>query len=97
MLLEVEAEEKEVDEKRKISFFRPRRVLQRESYRESFWFNFMQRDLTDLRSRDGKNFRLPFTVPYQVYTQLLAYAEALFPQKEYDICGRETSPVSSNC
>ena len=93
MLLEAEAEEKEVEKKRKMSVFRPRRVLQRESYRESFWFNFMQRDLTDLKSRDGKNFRLRFTVPYQVYTQLLAYAEAWFPQKEYDICGRETSPI----
>ena len=34
MLLEAEAEEKEVEKKRKISVFRPRRVFQRESYRK---------------------------------------------------------------
>ena len=74
--------------------FRERRVFERENFRESFWFKFLQRDLTDLNGRDGKNFRLRFTVPYQVFTQLLQFAEAWFPQKIYHICGREIAPVS---
>ena len=94
LMIEMEQEdivEKE-KEKKKITF-RNRQVYARESYTSSFWYIFMQRNLTDLNSRDGKNFRLRFTVPFQVFQQLLVYAEAWFPQKEYDVCGRETTPI----
>ena len=50
---------------RKNGAFRERRVFDRESFRDSFWYKFLQRDLTDLNGRDGKNFRLRFTVPFQ--------------------------------
>ena len=86
-------EEEEVEEQQEISCHRPRTLYPREAYRFSFWYTFMEKDLSDLNSRDGRNFRLRFTVPYQVYTQLLAYAEEWFPQKEDDICGRETTPI----
>jgi hypothetical protein len=47
----------------------------RESYRDSIWYRFCQRDLSDLNSRDGKTFRLRFTVPYELFKQLLTFAE----------------------
>ena len=86
-------EEKEVAERQRIHIFKSRQVHPRENYRESFWYNFMQRDLSDMKSKDGKIFRLRFTVPYQMFQQLLAYATEWFPQKDYDICGRETTPI----
>lgn len=50
--------------------------------------------MSDLNSsRDAKNFRLRFTLPYQVFGQLLVYAKAWFPQTPDDICGRETTPT----
>jgi hypothetical protein len=64
-------------EKNKVAF-RRREVYPRESYTSSFWYLFMQRNLSNLNSRDGKNFRLRFTVPYPVFQQLLVYAEARF-------------------
>jgi hypothetical protein len=74
--------------------FKARKVYNRESYRESFWYKFvMDRDLTDLNSRDGKFFRNGFTVPYQIFTGLLLRAQESFPQKKYDVCGRETTPI----
>ena len=57
-------EEIEAENGRKLLIFRSRKVYRRENFKDSFWYNFMQRDLTDLKSRDGKNFRLRFTVPY---------------------------------
>lgn len=86
------SEEKEEDGKKRLAF-KTRRVYDRESYKESFWFKFMQRDLTDLNGRDGKLFRNRFTVPYQVFTQLLTFAEKWFPQRDFDICGRELTPI----
>ena len=82
------------EDRRKKVPFRERRVFERESFRDSFWYKFLQRDLTDINGRDGKKFRLRSTVPYQVFTQLLQFAEAWFPQKLYHICGREIPPVS---
>lgn len=78
---------------RKKLIFRERKVYARESYKESCWYLFMKRDLTDLNSRDAKLFRNRFTVPYQLFKQLLAHAEEWFPQKKYDVCGRETTPI----
>jgi Plant transposon protein len=74
--------------------FKTRKVYNRESYRDSFWYKFvMDRDLSDLTSRDGKFFRNRFTVPYQIFTELLIRAQEWFPQKKYDVCGRETTPI----
>ena len=73
--------------------FHTRRVYNRENFRDSCWFKFLQRDLTDLNERDGKTFRLRFTVPYQLYQQLLGFAENWFPQRLVDACGRELSPI----
>ena len=53
----------------------------------------MKRDLTDINSKDGRLFRLRFTVPYQVFTQILYFAELWFPQRERNICGYELAPV----
>jgi Plant transposon protein len=92
-MLQKNVEEIQTEERQELSVFRNRRVYKRESFKDSFWYIFMLRDLTDLTSRDGKNFRLRFTVPYQVYTQLLSYAEAWFPQTPFDICGRERTPI----
>jgi hypothetical protein len=78
---------------RKKLIFRERKVYARESYKESCWYLFMKRDLTDLNSRDAKLFRNRFTVPYQLFKQLLAHAEEWFPQKKYDVCGRKTTPI----
>ena len=49
--------------------------------------------MSDLSGRDGKLFRNRFTVPYQLYRQLLEIAERWFPQKYHDVCGKETTPV----
>jgi Plant transposon protein len=87
-------EEKEVAERQRVHIFRSRQLHPREEYCHSFWYNFIRRDLSDMNSKDGKNFRLRFTVPYQVFQQLLTYAEEWFPQKEHDICGRETTPIN---
>ena len=73
--------------------FTNRKTHLRESYKESCWYKFMQRDLTDINGKDGKLFRLRFTVPYQLFTQLLSFAETWFPQKKYDVCGRELTPI----
>lgn len=50
--------------------FRRRRVFERENFRESFWFKFLQRDLTDLNGRDGKNFRLRFRSLSSIYSAI---------------------------
>jgi hypothetical protein len=73
--------------------FKNRKVYNRENYRDSCWYKFLQRDLTDLNERDGKTFRLRFTVPFQLYQQLLGFAENWFPQKKVDACGREVTPI----
>jgi hypothetical protein len=73
--------------------FKTKKVYNRESYRESFWYKLNSTDLTDLNSRDGKFFRNRFTVPYQIFTELLLRAQEWFPQKKYDVCGRETTPI----
>lgn len=72
-----------------------RKTYEREHYRESCWWKFIQRDnLADLTSRDGKTFRNRFTVPYQLFTQLLAMATEWFPQSLVDSYGREVTPIS---
>lgn len=73
--------------------FKERRTYLREAYTDSVWFKFLQRDLTDLKSRDGKLFRLRFTVPYQLYQQLLSFATSWFPQRRVDACGKEPAPI----
>ena len=73
--------------------FKHRRVYDREDFTESCWYKFMQRDLSDLNGRNGKLFRLRFTVPYQLFVQLLYLAQTWFPQKRHHICGRELPPV----
>jgi hypothetical protein len=75
------------------SLKKERKVYPRESYRDSIWYRFCQRDLPDLNSRDGKTFRLRFTVPYSLLKQILTFAECWFPQRAYDACGKETTPV----
>ena len=66
----------------------------RENYRESCWWNFLQRDnLSDLTSRDGKTFRNRFTVPFQLFQELLLMANAWFPQRLSDAYGKEVSPI----
>ena len=44
------------EDRKKIVPFRERRVFERESFRNSFWYKFLQKDLTDINVRDGKNF-----------------------------------------
>jgi hypothetical protein len=78
---------------RKNNPFKERRFYEREQFKDSFWFKFMKRDLTDINSKDGRLFRLRFTVPYQVFTQILYFAELWFPQRERHICGYELAPV----
>ena len=73
--------------------FRTRKVYPRENYKQSCWYLFLQRDFSDLNSRDSKFFRNRFTVPYQLYQQLLQLAKEWFPQKKYDIAGREWTPI----
>ena len=43
--------------------------------------------------RDGKLFRNRFTVPYQLFLELLAMAKIWFPQREYDAFGKEVAPI----
>lgn len=72
-----------------------RKVYERENYSDSCWFKFLQRrDISDITSRDGKLFRNRFTVPYQLFIQLLTFAESWFPQHEYDCCKKKVPPVS---
>ena len=73
--------------------FRTRKVYARENYKQSCWYLFLQRDFSDLNSRESKLFRNRFTVPYQLYQQLLQLAEEWFPQKKYDTAGREWTPI----
>ena len=55
----------------------------------------MQRDnLSDLTSRDGKTFRNRFTVPFQLFEELLLMANAWFPQRLSDAYGKEVSPIA---
>lgn len=74
--------------------FKNRKVYNRENYRDSCWYKFLQRDLSDLNERDGKTFRLRFTVPYPLYQQLLVFATNWFPQRRVDACGQELTPIS---
>ena len=53
---------------RKNNPFKERRFYEREQFKDSFWYKFMKRDLTDINSKDRRFFRLRFTVPYQVFT-----------------------------
>ena len=74
--------------------FKTRNVYNRENYKDSFWYKFvMGRNLSDINGRDGKCFRNRFTVPYQIFTELLIHAKDWFPQKTHDTCGRETTPI----
>jgi hypothetical protein len=75
------------------SLKKERKSYPRESYKDSIWCRFCQRDLTVLNSRDGKTFRLRFTVPYTLFRQILTFAERWFPQRAIDVCGKETTPV----
>ena len=71
-----------------------RKKYDREHYRESCWWKFLQRDnLSDLSSRDGKTFRNRFTVPYQLFKELLLMARNWFPQRILDAFGKEVSPI----
>jgi hypothetical protein len=71
-----------------------RMTYERENYRESCWWKFIQRDnLDDLNSRDGKTFRNRFTVPFQLFLELLTMAKTWFPQREFDVFGKEVSPI----
>lgn len=88
-----EPENEEIEEGYSVPF-KHRRVYNRENYRDSCWYKFLQRDLSDVNGRDGKIFRLRFTVPYQLYLQLLHFAETWFPQRKVDACGQELSPIS---
>jgi hypothetical protein len=75
--------------------FKTRKVYNRENYRESFWYKFVvDRDLTDLNSRDGKFFRNRFTVPYQIFTELLLRAQEWFPQKNMMYAEEKQLPYS---
>jgi hypothetical protein len=74
--------------------FKNSKVYNRENYRDSCWYKFLQRDLMDLNERDGKTSRLRFTVPFQLYQQLLGFAERWFPQRKFDACGKEVTPIS---
>lgn len=90
---EVELPESDEEKQEKVAL--KRKTYARESYRDSCWYKFINRDnLSDLESRDGKTFRNRFTVPYQLYTQLLSLAERWFPQPRKDCCGREIPPIS---
>jgi hypothetical protein len=73
-----------------------RKLYARENYKDSCWYKFLQRDLSDLSGRDGKLFRNRLTVPYQLYKQLLEIAGRWFPQKDHDVCGKETTPLFLN-
>ena len=71
-----------------------RKKYDREHYRESCWWKFLHRDnLSDLSSRDGKTFRNRFTVPYQLFEELLIMARNWFPQRILDAFGKEVSPI----
>ena len=71
-----------------------RKKYDREHYRESCWWKFLQRDnLSDLSSRDGKTFRNRFTVPYQLFEELLIMARNWFSQRILDAFGKEVSPI----
>ncbi len=72
-----------------------RKTYEREHYEDSCWWRFLQRDnLDDLTSRDGKTFRNRFTVPYQLFLQLLTMATEWFPQNEVDVFGKQLTPIS---
>ena len=71
-----------------------RKRHERENFKESCWYKFLQRDLSELNGKDGKLFRNRFTVPYALFLQLLNLANTWFPQKALDVCGREIAPVS---
>jgi hypothetical protein len=55
---------------------------------------FERRDISDITSRDGKLFWNRFTVPYQLFIQLLTFAESWFPQHEYDCCKKKVPSVN---
>jgi Plant transposon protein len=93
-LLETNDDCPEDDSTKAIKFPVKRKVYARENYRDSCWFKFLQRDLSDLDSRDSKIFRNRFTVPYELFTQLLSFAENWFPQAKFDCCGREVPPIA---
>ena len=73
--------------------YRTRKVYARENFKQSCWYLFLQRDFSDLDSRNSKIFRNRFTVPHQLYQQLLLLAEEWFPQKKLDVCLRENTPI----
>jgi hypothetical protein len=71
------------------------KVYERENFSNSWWFNFFERrDISDITSRDGKLFWNRFTVPYQLFIQLLTFAESWFPQHEYDCCKKKVPSVN---
>ena len=93
---EEKVEETDVDEQEDANkkLFKHRRTYGRENWRDSCWCKFLQRDLTDPTERDGKIFRLHFTVQFQLYQQLLDFAESCFPQSKVDAFGKELTPIS---
>ena len=55
-MLQKNTEESQTEEREELSVFRNRRVYKRESFKDSFWYIFMQRDLTDLTKGFGRIF-----------------------------------------
>ena len=92
--VEEEEEGEEIGEEEEEKQPTKRKTYQRENYRESCWWKYLQRDnLSDLKSRDGKTFRNRFTVPFQLFNELLVLAKSWFPQRLVDAFGKEVSPI----
>ena len=91
--VEATLEEDQMVGRNRDGIFRTRKVYVRENFKQSCWYLFLQRDFSDLVSRESKFFRNRFTVPYQLFQQLLLLAEEWFPQKNFYICLKENPPV----
>ena len=72
-----------------------RLVYQRPDYKQSSWWRMLQdAAVRDAKTKEGKQFRRRFRLPFQLYADIVVRWEAWFPKRPADITGRNTIPVS---
>ena len=74
--------------------FRNRNKFSRENYSTSCWGIFIQKDFSDIESRNSKNFRNRFAVPFQTHKDIVILAKEWFPLlTANDAFGKPSAPV----
>ena len=82
-------EEEEIKEKQKF-----RNSYARSNYKMCYWYLMLQNPyIADPTTREGKQFRRRFAVPYEIFVHLVEKCKAWFDPATHDKYGRECIPI----